>query len=444
MICCTTHPSVAAGWHCPLCAKELCVECAALSTHAVVVCAVCGTLAPIHLAPRGEVFPFHEVWPSALREVRSPAGVFQVLVMGTAAHGFLTWGKSLWVIGLLISVAWVLNLARRAALGMGAFGWIEWGDVRLVAGGPLLRFSCAVGLIGVGAMVWTRLGLVARSIDSPWTWLLLLGALIAVPPSLAVSSIEGAGRTILWPWRLPHWLRVLGADVRPLQVAVLVAAVFALIGLMLPPANRELEDMEMLPHLVESWVPRLLMFAALGALGPLAGLLVFTRAGQLGHRRPEDDLVPSERRPPTGHYVPPVRDLEAEAAQRARRFAPIEIDESGSQSAIDRGARDEAIAAYRAGALRAEQLELVRAVTLAQWLAGSGDFLGAANLLRVVTGRVGGEDEARAKAMVVLARLCFERLDTPLVALRLYEEVVQRFPASSAARFAAKQLAALR
>jgi hypothetical protein len=441
---CTAHPTEVSGWHCPLCARELCVACAAPTEHGVVVCAACGTLATVQLAPRGEVFPFLQVWPEAVREVGSRAGIVQVLIAGSAAHALFTVGKWLWIAGCLLTVAWVLNVARRAAAGIGAFGVPTWEDFRLVAAGALPRFVCATGLIGVGAMAWTRLGLVAGPLDSPWPWALALAALIAVPPALVIASVEGQDSRIVWPWQLRRWLRALGPELRPLQGAVLAAAALGLLLSWIPPINRELEDPEMIVRLFESWIPRALSFAALGALGSLAGLLVFTRASALGHRVRDNDQVPRVNALPTGRFVPAARDLEAEAQERARKFVPIALEDFSPESAIDRGEREAAIAGYRSGEVRVAQLGLEAAVTLAQWLAGSGDFLAAANVLRVVTARVGGDDVALAKALVVLARLCAERLDAQSEALRLYEEVERRFPGSAAARFASEQLSARR
>lgn len=440
MVACSAHPGAIAGWHCTQCPRDLCAACAAVSEHRVVVCVTCGTLVHPHLAPRAEVFPFRLTWKTALAELGSAAGIFQVGVVATVAHSLFTWGRWLWVLGCLLTAAWVLNLVRRSAVGIGTFGMPTWEDLQIVGVGALPRFVAAAAPIAVGAMVWTQLGLVAPPLSSPWPWLLAGSALLVVPPALVVSSIEGQGSATAWPWTLPHWLRTLGADLRPLQAAVLVVLGFSLLESQLPPINRALEDTRMLEHLFESWVPRLFTFAALGALGALGGRLVFTRAGELGHRRAEDDLVPRVDAQPTGRWVAPVKDPREVERELARKFAPIALEASADETAIARGAKDEAIAAYRAGTILAAQLELQPAVTLAQWLAGAGDFPGAANLLRVVTARVGGEPEALARAMVVLARLCAERLDAKAEATRLYEDVVRRFPDSAAAKFAAKQL----
>ncbi len=439
MICCTTHPTAVAGWHCSRCSLELCVECAALTENRVVVCASCGTLVTYHQVPRAEVYPFRSAWPSVLRELASPRIVLQNFVVSAAAHFCFTYGKALWIIGWVGAAAWVLNLARRAALGLDSFSPPGWEDLRIVVTGPLPRFVCATAALGLAAMGWTRLGLVARPLDSPWPWIFGLAAVIAVPPALAIASVEGTGALIPWPWRMGRLLRQLGADLRPLQVAVLIVVALELFESQLPPINREFEDLQMREHLFESWVPRLVSFAALGALGGFAGVLVFTRAGELGHRSIEDDLVARVTAPPTGHCLPPVRDVDADERERARKFEAIELEEGLETSAIDRGARDEAIAGYRSGAILASKLQPAAAVTLAQWLAGAGDFLAAANLLRVLTANL-----SEPRAMIVLARLCSERLGAPVEAIRLYEAVARQFPGTSAARFAVEQLIAHR
>lgn len=432
---CSTHRSAIAGWSCPLCHTELCGACAALTAHQVVVCATCGTLAARHLAPRAEVTQWPSSWRRALSELWSPKGGFQILLFAVAVNTLVTYGARLWPVGWLLAAAWVLNLARRTALGLDAFALPLWEDLRLVAVGALPRFLVVGAPLGAGAMRWTDFGLVARPLTAPWPWLLAAAAVAWVPAAAVLSSIEGAGAGIPRPWR-----RFAPGDLAPLRGAVAIAAAAELLASTIAPVNRALEDTRMLEHLAVAFLPRLVTFGALAALGVLAGALVFHRAGELGHRRPEDDLVPRIAEAPTGRWAPPVPDPVQVAAEQARRFAPIALDEAPVQTAIDRGAKDEAITAYRLGEVRADALDPARAVALAQWLAGDGDFAAAARLLEVATARP-DDGPALAKAMVVLARLCAERLGDAARSRRLYAEVVRRFPGSPAAKFAAEQLA---
>lgn len=410
------------------------MACAATSAHQVVVCATCGTVADRHSAARAEIFPFAAVRGAALAELWSAKGVFQIVLFALAANTLVTWGKSLWPIGWGLAAAWVLLLARRKSIGLDAFALPEWEDVRLVFAGALRVCVVAVP-IGAAAAAWTDFGLRAGPPTQPWGWAIAAAAVVLLPPAVVRATVEGAGAGVAWPWRLFS-----GPPVGALRVALALSAAAELVAAALPPVNRALEDTRMLEHLAIAFVPRLASFAALAAFGVLAGTLVHTHAGALGHRDPKDDLVPRVTDAPTGTWSPKVPDAAEVAAAQARRFAPIALDEAPGLTAIAQGDKSAAIALYKAGDLLASALDPEAAVTLAQWLVGEGDGAAAAQLLEMVVARP-DDAPAAARAMVVLARICDEKLGDRAKAGRVYADVVRRFPGTPAAKFAAERLA---
>ncbi len=428
---CSTHRSAVAGWACSSCAKDLCVACAATSEHRVVVCATCGTVADRHFAARAEQFPYASAWPAALAELKSPRGVFQILVFAVAVNTLVTYGRSLWVAGWALAAAWTLNLARRRSLGFDAFALPLWEDLRLVLVGSLPRLAVIAAPIGVGAAAWTQLGL--RAPSSLWGWPLAAAAVLLLPGAAVRATVEGAGAGRLFSGPSTGGLG-------PARWAMALAAAAELVCAALPPVNRALEDTRMLEHLAIAFVPRLVTFVALAAFGVLAGTLVHTHAGLLEHRDPADDRVPRVTEAPTGRWAPKRPDPAEVAEKEARRFAPIALDETPGLTAIAAGDRPGAVALFRTGALRAAGHDPDQAVTLAQWLAAEGDVAAAAGVLEVAVARP-GESAALARAMVVLARICDERLGDAVKARRFYEDVARRFPGSPAAKFAAERLA---
>jgi hypothetical protein len=82
-------------------------------------------------------------------------------------------------------------------------------------------------------------------------------------------------------------------------------------------------------------------------------------------------------------------------------------------------------------------LAAAQQVALAQVLAGHGEAARAADLLRLVLQRAQAPDP---RAMVILARLCAERLDAGEEARRLYHQVAALAPDSPAGAYARVQL----
>lgn len=435
---CDVHPAALAGWRCEVCSRALCPACAASGLKALPVCAACGHGVATILAPRAVVFPFAKTWSAALASVFTLHAALQILVVSIAVQTFLSLRPGCWLVGRAVQLGWLLFLARRAAVGFDAFGLPRYSDLGSVWLGPLPRFLAGAGPVLLAAAWLCRFGRVAVEASSPWSWLLLGLAVFALPPALVGASVEGDGAAAMWPWRLLPLARALGRDLRPLQVAVAMAALGEIIDGAIAPFSSE--DMKLDLHIVQAFVPRWGTMMVLAALGVLAGALVRTRATELGHGEPAEDLVPRLQEPPTGRWNPPAPDPEQVAAEKARRYAPIELDDPLEviRAAVARRDVDAALAPLRGGHVAPDAIDTAVLVELAQLLAGRGELAQAAQMLRGVAARP--PDAHTPRALVILARLCVERLGAVDEGQALYRRVVADFPSTPAAEFARAQL----
>jgi hypothetical protein len=137
-----------------------------------------------------------------------------------------------------------------------------------------------------------------------------------------------------------------------------------------------------------------------------------------------------------------VPDASAQEAERARRHAPIALEDPRAvvAEAVARKDLDAALAVLRRKDTTLDALEAPVVVAMAQLLAGRGGFAEAAQVLRGVSARPAGPDTPRA--LVILARLYVERLGAAPEGMALYRRVVAEFPGTPAAEFAATQLKA--
>ena len=434
---CSRHRDRPAGWRCQACATALCPLCAARGPAGVPLCASCGGLAQVLLVPRAEVLPFSRTWRPAAAQLLSWAGLAQLLVMAAALQLLFALPPRLWLLGRALELGWVLFLARRVGVGFPAFGRPRYADLGSIWAGPVPRaLGGAFPVLGLAAWLASA-GLGAASPASPWLWLVVGLAPLVLPAALVVASIEGRGSEVPWPWRLPRWTSRLGADLWPLALAVLAGAAAEALAAVQAPFDGQ--DVHLDLHIVLAFLPHLGSLAALAVAGCLAGQLVFTRASGLGHETAGSDLVPRLADLPQGLYVPV--DQAAAARERARRFEPLELQDPESRlaAALEAG-QGEAALRLLDGGVRTAGLSTPQRVVLAQLLAGRGEAARAADLLRLAL-RAG---EARdPQAMVILARLCAERLGATAEALALYREVAAGPAGTPAVAFALAQLEAL-
>jgi hypothetical protein len=434
---CSRHRDEVAGWHCSHCQRDLCPVCAARGPRDVPVCATCGGLAPVLQVPRASVLPFSRTWRPVARELLSWPGVTQTVFLACALQLLFALPPRLWPLGRALEVAWVLFLARRTGVGFGAFTRPRYVDLWSVWVGPFPRTLLGAGPVLLGAAALAGWGRVAPAPGSGWLWLLVVGAVVLLPPVLVAASVEGEGRQVPWPWRLPAWFDRLGLDLLPVQAAVLAGTLAEALAAVQAPFSGE--DVHLDLHIAQAFFPHLASLAAFGLAGMLAGHLVFTRASELGHEACGSDLVPALAVPPQGLFVAATPAEVAEAArQRALRFQPLELEDPASRlgQALEAGDGEQALQLLEGGA-KVAYLAPAQQVALAQLLAGRGEAARAADLLRLVLTRA---EAPEPRAMIILARLCAERLGAGEEARRLYHQVATLAPDSPAGAYARAQL----
>jgi hypothetical protein len=437
---CDVHAAAVAGWRCTVCARNLCAACTASNVQGIAVCCACGHGVEAVLVPRAVVFPFAKTWPSELAALLTLRGVLQVLVAALALQFFLAFGPRWWTLGRVLELGWILFLARRVGVGFDPFGLPRYGDLGSVWVGPLPRFLAGAGPVLLAAARGAGFGREAVPAGTGWVWLVVLLAIAVVPPSLVAACVEGEGTAPAWPWRLPALLRGLGRDLTPLMVATAAAALFEVVDGAMEPFSGE--DTKLDLHIVQAFLPRWASLEALAGLAILAGALVRTRATELGHGDPAADLVARLQEPPAGRWTPPAPDPEVVAAEQARRYAPIELADPRDviREAVARKDVDAALVPLKGGHVAPDAVDADVLIELAQLMGGRGQFAEAAQVLRGVAVRPRGPQTARA--LVILARLCVERLGDVDEGRALYRRVVADFPGTPAAEFARAQLAA--
>lgn len=439
---CTVHPERRAAWRCSACERELCEACAAGAAAGrgeLLVCAHCGALAEPLLVRRSQVQPFAASWPPALAPLAYPAVQGLIVVVFCASEYLAQLGPRGWLLGHALELGWFLMVARRAGRGYPPFGAPTWAEVGSIWLGPIARLLVSVGALALGAALLVDLGLAAASPGSAAIWLLAAASVWLVPPALAFAAVEGAGAAWVPPWRLarleagaPGGLRI---------VRGFVAAWTALLVLKAFQAPIEHADSQMTEKLLAAAAVHLPAVALLAALACVLGAWLRAHAEELGHGEERDWRVPlAPEARPEGRWLPP-RDR---AAALPREPAPDAIElvepKQALLEALARGDADEALAQLRSGELRPDALEGEVHVQLAQLLAARGDSEAAANGLRALLHR-DPRTPAAPRALVILARLCAERLGAQAEAEALYRQVVERFPGTAAARFAQEKLA---
>ncbi len=437
---CTTHPDSAAAWRCGPCARSLCELCAASAAAgggALAVCATCGALAEPLLATRASVEPFESGIAAALAALRTPKAVALVCIVACAAEYLAALGPFFWLLGHALEWGWFFIAVHRASWGFPPFGAPTYDELGSSWLGPLLRLLASAGPLALGAAALVHFGFAAASPTSPFLWLLAVAGVWLLPPALAFACVEGSGTAWVMPWELPGRERALDGDLKVIRIIVSIwIALLAIKAIQLPLEDK---DPLMAEKILAAGVDHLASTAALAALACVVGLLLRTHGEQLGHGDPASWSIPvAPQATPRGTWAPRA------AAEIALAPEPVAIElEDPRQALLDalaRGDERAALARYRSGDLQPELLDGEVHVKVAQLLAARGEDEPAASVLRALLARAPG-GAAAPRALVILARLCAERLGAAEEAAALYRRVVETFPGTAAARFAAERLA---
>lgn len=127
------------------------------------------------------------------------------------------------------------------------------------------------------------------------------------------------------------------------------------------------------------------------------------------------------------------------AAERARRYAPIELEDPAPAiaAAVARKDVDDALERLSGGDVSPDAREPALVIELAQLLVGRGDARTASRLLRALVARPPHQQTARA--LVIPARPCSEKLGALEEGPRLYRRVLAESQGTKAAEVAAAQ-----
>jgi len=290
---CDSHQRSRAAWRCEACARNLCEDCAAAvpaGRGEIVACAFCGGLISPILVSRAVAWPFRTQIRCAISRALSPKALALAAIV-TCASQCLTWaGPEGWVFGNLLALAWALLCMRLAAAGRPPFGRPTYAELGAALTGPLLRLAVSAGILGLAAL-WLAGG--GRRSAPLLPGLLVAALAVAVlPPALVDAAVERPDHRWLFPWSLPEMEKRIGSDIRPIRLAAVPFAAFALLEGILPPPDFRL-DADLAAHLATSAACRLGWVLALALMATLAGALVFARAEELSHGEPERHRVPA-------------------------------------------------------------------------------------------------------------------------------------------------------
>jgi hypothetical protein len=437
---CRAHPSSLAAWRCGQCDKVLCEECAALNhagSGALVVCATCGALAEVLEAPRAQVNPFEDGWRDSLHWIFHPWAIFIFVVM-TCATEFLSRSSSpnLWLLGHAFVLGWFLIATHRASWGHAPFDAPTYDEVASAWLEPLARLGLSVGFLGLGAAVLIECGAIGLRWSSFTLWLLAAVGIWLIPPALVFANIEGDGTRWTPPWKLAGRAEALGIKLTVLRGMVAVWVVLNALKALQPTLEKE--DTSMGSKILLEGSIQLASVVTLGALACVLGFFLRTHARRLGHGDPQTWLVPIlPDAIARGLWNPKIQ-----AETKPVEHAPIELEDPADSliKSLAAGDDENAIQLFHSGGISPQKLPAETFVQLAQAMATRNAYPSAATLLQGLISRE-PKGPATPRASIILARIYAERLNQPAQAKQIYAQVVERFPGTAAAKFAAEQLA---
>lgn len=296
---CGRHQNAAAVWRCQSCARNLCEDCAAAVAAGrgeIVVCAFCGSLAPVITLPRAEVAPFGSQVRAAIAEALTAKALALAAIVTCASQSLAWMGKDWWVAGNALVLGWMLLCCRVGARGFPPFGRPTYAELGAALGAPLARLAASAGGLALAAFWLVDGG--QRSAPAPAAIVVAVLAIALLPAAMIDAALEQSDRAWLLPWTVPAFEARVGKDIRPIRLAVVAFALFALAQAMLAPPDFR-GDTNLTAHLAVSASLRFGAVVALAILASMTGRLVFTRAEEFGHGDPETYALPAfpEARP---------------------------------------------------------------------------------------------------------------------------------------------------
>ncbi len=315
--------------------------------------------------------------------------------------------------------------------------------------GPALAYALFSGAFSPG-----------EDSPSPLTdplFLLILGwGLFYAPLAFMVAATNTSLVHLFNPIALVGWVFKLGRDYF-IALGVMGASVVA--DILLGVLRSALVKTEV--PLVSSFLPELLSLVVPFFMAHALGLLLYVHGDKVGYGLEDDYYEPvlpgarpqgklaSKTPQHLGGQAAPVREP---VAQRAPA-APVSGEEEVRLSVPDAGdalrvVADAVAARDAAGAVRSYR-ELVSSVLshlapeqhlfVGRAAASTGDFALAAKAFEKAAD-VAPDSPVAPQALVLLARLCAERMQDPARAYSVYRYIVHRYPDTDASRYAAQRL----
>lgn len=434
---CSQHPQATAGWACDLCQTRQCVDCAAVVA-GVPACGTCGLSVSVLHGRRRLVEPFTLVWRRALAPLKTFAAVLWLTLFTCAVQLLLSLHGSagLWFIGRLLMVGWLFYVTRRAGRGLGPFERPTWGDLISVWRGPLVRGLPVLVPVGLIAALLVDAGARALPRGAFVDVVLAIPAALVLAVALPTVTIEGEGRRWANVPNLKDVAQLITPALPWLVGLTATAFCFELLSARIAPLNAD--DTRLERPIAQMYALHLGVNVVCTALGLIAGQVLVTFAGELGHDSAEPLTLPWVSALPSRAWQPLAEALVAQPA--VSRFTPIEVISPTVDltRAVQQGHLDEALVIFQHGGVLLSEVPGDALVTLAQGLAARGQVSSASMVLEVLLSRP--SDPNLARGHVILARLMSERLNQPDRARQLYQAVIARFPGTAAAEFAAARL----
>lgn len=439
---CARHPAASAGWYCHTCRAALCPGCTyvrLVTPIEIIGCTRCGEAVEVLTRHRSEARSFAARLPQALVATFTPAGLLTLAGTAIVLWLFGWFGIVGAVLGL--GVYWGLLFAaiRQAGRGEPGLEPPDFGELWADVVRPGLLGLLAVGLLVLPAVLWLFYrpdGWGEGLITDPVLWAIGVASVLYAPIAILSAATGGSAGQMLNPVALVGLARQLGGDyLRAVGVCVLLVGVHVVVVLVAAASFGDVPFVSAVLRQLAGLLAPVLMARTLG-------LLLHVRGDAVGMGMPADYLEPAlPGAVPRGSA--PARAPAPEEARdggRAGRFEAIELDppsepadDAARVAELVRGG-DLPAAARLYATLRAPAAPLAADVLfqVAKGAAGAGDHLLAARALHAAAKTM--DPAVAPDALLVLARICLQRLNRPADARSALALLLSRFPDSAAAK----------
>lgn len=457
---CRTHSSTRAGWFCEGCNSSLCPRCVAeesFSITRVETCCRCGERAVplrLHRSHRSYASRLVDSW----RFLTKGSTWVSIVALGVFSAAVLWIGGGLGAL-VVTGAMWAylfyafICAARGAELDVPDFSSVSDITTPLLRGviGSLYIWVPALLYVvysrGVGDEAFTTL------FSDPIFYLILGWGLFYGPIAFMVAATNTSFLTLLNPVAMVNWAIKLGTDY---LLALVAMGVCLGVDILLGSLGNMLAETGV--PLISGAVPQVLSLVMPFLMAHMLGLLLYVRGDKVGYGMDEDyyervlpDAKPEGQVPTRNRGKVSAQASPGPVAPVAEPVAEAPEAASGAVTAAAAGlkrvaeaitARDVAGALDGYRGLVSSQLSSLPAdqhLFVARAAASGGDFPLAAKAFETAAD-VAPNAATAPQALVLLARLCGERMQDPTRAASVYRYIVHRYPNTDAARFAAQRL----